>query len=327
MSSYYKEVHDKLLKYLEAQGDRNIPDLDTYQFRFQCPSDCWGTCCGIKPGAGGIGVALTPWDLYRLAQGLGKSMQQTLYDHCALVPDGVHYPAVMLAPPLQALPCEFLVEDHKCGIRAFAPEVCRGAPVTSSVAVSEEGVLAPHYWLRYPHADCAGQDPGAPVWTARDWIEANGVQYEMDHDHQFLRNLLVLRYNYDRWKTPEVDGALVDLLFTPDRYMLRPICRVKTSSCGQLTLRWSSLNCFPRRLAGSGSLSGPGARQRRFSSTVPISLPSALSASCRSSHRRSGALMWGAMTRVPADRGRSTRSAVADERKTRGIPPERSRRN
>lgn len=86
--------------------------------------DCHKCCTGM-----GSSVILDPYDIYRLQQGLGKSLSTLLVEERVelSVTEGVILPNMRMAGEGER--CAFLDEAGRCGIHAYRPGICRLFPL------------------------------------------------------------------------------------------------------------------------------------------------------------------------------------------------------
>lgn len=107
-----------------------ISDGRLYGEQDMVKADCHG-CNGCHKCCTGMGnlVVLDPYDMRRMKEGLGKSLQELLEEgklelH---VVDGCILPNLAMTGEEEA--CGFLDEAGRCGIHAFRPGVCRLFPL------------------------------------------------------------------------------------------------------------------------------------------------------------------------------------------------------
>lgn len=107
-----------------------ISDGRLYGYQDMVKADCHG-CKGCHRCCTGMGssVILDPYDMWRIQNGPGKSMQELLEEgklelH---VVDGCILPNLAMAGEEEA--CGFLNAEGRCGIHAFRPGICRLFPL------------------------------------------------------------------------------------------------------------------------------------------------------------------------------------------------------
>lgn len=107
-----------------------ISDGRLYSANDMVKADC-KDCRGCSACCHGMGdsIQLDPYDIWRLAQGLGKSFEQLLQEQavCLSVSDGIILPHLNLSGPGEA--CRFLNEQGRCSIHPYRPGICRMFPL------------------------------------------------------------------------------------------------------------------------------------------------------------------------------------------------------
>ena len=107
-----------------------ISDGRLYGGNDMVKADCHG-CKGCHKCCTGMGnsVLLDPYDIYRLRQGLGKTLAQLLAEETVelSVTDGVILPNMKMAGEEER--CAFLDGEGRCGIHAYRPGICRLFPL------------------------------------------------------------------------------------------------------------------------------------------------------------------------------------------------------
>lgn len=92
-------------------------------------ADCHG-CNGCSECCRGMGssIILDPYDVYRLTNGLGKTLPELMDGHIELnVVDGVILPNLRMAGEREQ--CSFLDEKGRCSIHSMRPGICRLFPL------------------------------------------------------------------------------------------------------------------------------------------------------------------------------------------------------
>ena len=106
-----------------------ISDGRLYTANDLVKADCQD-CKGCSACCHGMGesIVLTPLDMHRLRQGLGKGFQELL-DTCLelSVCDGLILPNLKMVGPKER--CSFLNEEGRCTIHRFRPGICRIFPL------------------------------------------------------------------------------------------------------------------------------------------------------------------------------------------------------
>lgn len=94
---------------------------DANKFNFKC-TEC-GKCCNH------IDILLSPYDVYKLARWLNKTVLQLIDEEVISIHRGnsSNMPMAMLKQA-ESGPCEFL-KDNKCSIHEFRPKICRLYPL------------------------------------------------------------------------------------------------------------------------------------------------------------------------------------------------------
>lgn len=106
-----------------------ISDGKLYDTNDMVKADCHG-CEGCSKCCHGMGssIILDPYDVYRLTEGTGKSMQELLMKEAELnVVDGVVLPNLKMVGEEEA--CSFLNEAGRCSIHGSRPGICRLFPL------------------------------------------------------------------------------------------------------------------------------------------------------------------------------------------------------
>lgn len=106
-----------------------ISDGKLYDINDMVKADCHG-CEGCSKCCHGMGssIILDPYDVYRLTEGTGKSMQELLMKEAELnVVDGVVLPNLKMVGEEEA--CSFLNEAGRCSIHGSRPGICRLFPL------------------------------------------------------------------------------------------------------------------------------------------------------------------------------------------------------
>lgn len=107
-----------------------ISDGRLYGYHDMVKADCHG-CAGCHKCCTGMGdtVILDPYDVRRLFEGTGKTMQELLTEGKAVlsVVDGCILPHLAMAGEEEA--CVFLDAEGRCSVHAFRPGVCRLFPL------------------------------------------------------------------------------------------------------------------------------------------------------------------------------------------------------
>lgn len=107
-----------------------ISDGRLYGYNDMVKADCHG-CKGCHKCCTGMGnsVILDPFDIYRLQQGVGKSLPALLGEEMLElgVTNGVILPSMKMTGAEER--CAFLDEGGRCSIHAWRPGVCRLFPL------------------------------------------------------------------------------------------------------------------------------------------------------------------------------------------------------
>lgn len=106
-----------------------ISDGKLYERNDMVKADCFDCagCCDCCTGMGDT-VILDPYDVYRLGEGLGKTMDELLAAYLELgVVDGNILPHLRMAGPEER--CVFLNEAGRCSIHRLRPGFCRLFPL------------------------------------------------------------------------------------------------------------------------------------------------------------------------------------------------------
>ena len=122
-------------------------------------NDCAG-CSSCCRGMGNT-IVLDPYDVWRLTDGLGVSLQQLLAGHLELnVVDGIILPNLKMSGEEET--CSFLDANGRCTIHAYRPGICRLFPLGR---IYEDGGF--RYFLQV--YECA-KETRAKV-KVRKWID------------------------------------------------------------------------------------------------------------------------------------------------------------
>jgi Fe-S-cluster containining protein len=156
-----------------------VPIAPCSGFAFECRPGvpCFNACCRD------LSQVLTPYDVLRLARGLGLRTGEFLRRYTVRrTGPGSGLPVLSLAPgdPVQ-LTCPFLSQDG-CTVYAHRPSSCRTYPLVRMVRRHREtGRLAEEYWvLREPH--CRGFEADR-TWTPAEWTAGQGLEaYHREND-------------------------------------------------------------------------------------------------------------------------------------------------
>lgn len=130
-----KEKHE-LKELLKGRcGDVTILNSDKDTFNFKCKA-C-GKCCTGREGSQVI--LLSPYDIFNLAKGLGKTITQVTEEFTKkyLGPDtGLIIYRLATTPEDNTNKCKFLIDTptgKKCSVHAFKPNICRIFPLGRTV--------------------------------------------------------------------------------------------------------------------------------------------------------------------------------------------------
>ncbi len=136
------------------------------EFSFRC-NQC-GECCRDRND-----ILLSPFDLCRMAVGLGLSISDIVENYCYLyVGNTSRFPLAALEMREDNGKCPFL-KNNKCDIHVYKPSVCAMFPLGRTVARSKDDVQFYISYILQP-VKCGEKDE---IHTPREWM--SGINLEV----------------------------------------------------------------------------------------------------------------------------------------------------
>lgn len=202
-------MSEEMIQQLKEFGAEPLEMSDVLQF--ECQPSCWGTCCT------GIDILMTPFDVYRLAQGAGLTMVEFINRHCNVFPGGsTGWPIARLAKAAKGR-CEFLDMQGRCTVRDSRPSVCRASPIGPVRDTSgHAGVM-----LKLPHSMCQKKN-SAPVSagiTVGAFLNANNVQEWWDGGDLYHGTMLwaIKELKFSEWASDVTYSVMARFMFNADQ--------------------------------------------------------------------------------------------------------------
>ena len=140
-------------------------------FSFSCHSDlaCFNTCCRNKY------LPLTPYDVLRLKQGLGRSSDEFISVYTLYWTDPeTGFPLIRLRmgePPEQACP---FVSLEGCRVYHDRPTACRLYPLGRAARRREDGGVPDPFVFLMDTPGCLGRQEDR-MWSVEAWEENQGL--------------------------------------------------------------------------------------------------------------------------------------------------------
>ena len=155
------------------------------EFWFACHPEiaCFNACCGD------LTMPLTPYDVLRLAQGLGMSSEEFIEDYA--VPgfyEDSGFPLLHLRmEPGASKPCPFVTEKG-CGIYAHRSSACRTYPLGRATRLEGEGdtarLVEQYFLVREAHCRGFAENTG---WTVETWLKDQGIEIYNRMNDRYMR--------------------------------------------------------------------------------------------------------------------------------------------
>lgn len=156
---------NKIIELIKNNQIKRV-DKDT-NFKFSC-KQCGGCCTNrINEEA----IILSPYDVFRIAKGLGKEPQDVLQEYAEFT---VGHTSYLPIPLLQnkklsngSTQC-ILQNENKCSVQAYKPDVCRMFPLGRTLCINDDEPKI-EYFLQ--NIECAGKfTTPNDVHKLDDWI-------------------------------------------------------------------------------------------------------------------------------------------------------------
>lgn len=197
----------------KCPGDGTLIPIAPGGFAFDCRPGvpCFNACCRD------LSQVLTPYDVLRLARGLGLRTGELLRRYTVRrTGPGSGLPVLSLAPgdPVQ-LTCPFLSPDG-CTVYAHRPSSCRTYPLVRVVRRRREtGRLSEEYrLLREPHCRGFAADR---TWIPAEWTAGQGLEpYHREND-LLLELIAYKNLTYPRPLPPALQETAAVCLYDVDR--------------------------------------------------------------------------------------------------------------
>lgn len=177
-------------------------------FLFDCPPGCWGTCCRTTA------VKVDPWDVVRLARGLGITTGEILRK-CAVLQlnPNTKLPVAFLSI---VAPCPFLRGDGRCQVYPHRPKVCRAYPIGHITTFPDR--LPAHLHKRYfiVPGSCGGK--GKTWHSLQGWLSQEGLPEAYAKWDRLLRlaREAEIELSYSRWISESLSWRLFTYLYDHD---------------------------------------------------------------------------------------------------------------
>ena len=159
-------------------------------FRFACHSGvaCFTLCCHDAD------MYLYPYDIIRLKQRLGMTSEEFLIRHTiTAIRDNPYFPNLMLKmSDRTGNPCTFLSKEG-CSIYEDRPYSCRAYPLEPAYYGDREDLFNIRCYV-VCHHHCLGHRE-EPEWTARQWMEDQGMDGYNELNARWARIDTLLRQN------------------------------------------------------------------------------------------------------------------------------------
>jgi uncharacterized protein len=155
---------------IETDGDlsgRRLRSDEALPFRCHPGLACFNSCCRDKR------LTLLPYDVLRLARGLGRPSHELLAEHAVLeIEPGSGWPTLRLALQEDGR-CPF-VRDSGCGVYPHRPTCCRIYPLARAVSVDGAGEAKDFFVAPPSSATCLGFGEKSAL-TVEGWAQDQGL--------------------------------------------------------------------------------------------------------------------------------------------------------
>ncbi|MHB8881555.1 MAG: YkgJ family cysteine cluster protein [Thermodesulfovibrionales bacterium] len=135
------------------------------RFRFRCYPGigCFTKCCS------GIKIILSPYDIYRLKNRLGKTYLEFLSEHTVpMAIEGSSLEVVGLAMKNdEARSCPFVTPEG-CTVYTDRPLTCRYYPIGMGMMKKDTGTSGEDFFIMVKEDHCLGHNE-EKVWTVAEW--------------------------------------------------------------------------------------------------------------------------------------------------------------
>ena len=150
------------------------------RFRFKCYPGigCFTKCCS------GIKIILSPYDIYRLKNRLGKTYLEFLNEHTIpMTIEGSSLETVglrMLDDEIRSCP---FVTPEGCTVYTDRPLTCRYYPIGMGMMKKDTGTTGEDFFIKVKEDHCLGHNE-EKVWTIQEWRQdqESDIYDEMNND-------------------------------------------------------------------------------------------------------------------------------------------------
>lgn len=174
------------MRYSNPNGmdmSRRLSLDDTFQFKCK---GC-GKCCHYRED-----IILTPYDVYRIAGFLGRTMEEILETYCEFSHgEGTCRPLVRTSPQPPDRRCPFQL-GKKCKVHPVKPLVCVSFPL-ARVFDARNGNVP--YYVLMENVTCGRLDRTVKV---RDWLGADASEESVDAGGRWIDIRLVVNWYIDQ---------------------------------------------------------------------------------------------------------------------------------
>ncbi|TAN42387.1 MAG: YkgJ family cysteine cluster protein [Nitrospirae bacterium] len=150
------------------------------RFRFKCYPGigCFTKCCS------GIKIILSPYDIYRLKNRLGKTYLEFLNEHTV--------PMTIEGSSLETVGLRMLDDDGRscpfvtpegCTVYTDRPLTCRYYPIGMGMMKKDTGTTGEDFFIKVKEDHCMGHNE-EKVWTVQEWRQdqESDIYDEMNND-------------------------------------------------------------------------------------------------------------------------------------------------
>jgi Fe-S-cluster containining protein len=184
-----KKLKDKAAVYeikdaLEGRINKSVvvPEFLTAasRFRFKCYPGigCFTKCCS------GIRIILSPYDIFRLKNRLGKTYLEFLTEHTVpMMIEGSSLEVVGLRMKDDAIrSCPFVTPEG-CTVYTDRPLTCRYYPIGMGMMKKDTGKSGEDFFIKVKEDHCLGHNEDKE-WTIREWRQdqESDIYDEMNND-------------------------------------------------------------------------------------------------------------------------------------------------
>jgi uncharacterized protein len=192
----------------EELAGRPLGAAEPFPFRCHSGLICFTSCCRDKR------LSLLPYDVLRLARGLGLSTGELLAKHGELeIEPGSGWPALRIRLEADGR-CPF-VAAAGCGVYADRPTCCRIYPLARAVSLGEGGTLVEAFVVDASKTRCGGFGADAEL-TVEGWTRGQGLDAYRAANNRTARLLLDPRRPRPLALSPTGVHAVVMALYNLD---------------------------------------------------------------------------------------------------------------